>query len=66
MESFGRRTGVRALAVQRRRLFGRLARHPTAGTRPTLDPSGNAIACILLVFTVGTTPAALKLSKYRG
>jgi spermidine/putrescine transport system permease protein len=34
--------------------------------RTTLDPSINAIACILLVFTVGTTLAALKLTKYRG
>jgi spermidine/putrescine transport system permease protein len=34
--------------------------------RTTLDPSINAIACILLVFTVGTTLAALRLTKYRG
>ncbi|MFM9843863.1 MAG: ABC transporter permease [Dongiaceae bacterium] len=34
--------------------------------RTTLDPSINAIACILLAFTVGTTLAALKLTKYRG
>ena len=34
--------------------------------RTTLDPSINAIACILLAFTVGTTLMALKLTKYRG
>jgi spermidine/putrescine transport system permease protein len=34
--------------------------------RTTLDPSINAIACILLAFTVSTTLVALKLTKYRG
>jgi len=34
--------------------------------RTTLDPSINAIACILLTFTISTTLVALKLTKYRG
>jgi len=34
--------------------------------RTTLDPSINAIACILLAFTISTTLVALKLTKYRG